>query len=59
MALMPTARFHGYVAELPDGSEINVGEWRNEDGERFKFTVAQRPDKYHLWGPAVDLTEAP
>ena len=53
----PPANRHLYVGTFPDGSQLMVERWLNEDGSEREVTAATRPvaDRSVVWGPPVTL----
>jgi len=51
-----------YTGEWPDGSEIMVQRWLDDDGREVRVTAATKPSikagwGVRCWGPPIDITE--
>lgn len=45
-----------YIGTFPDGSQILVNRWIDEDGNETSVDAATRPNVGWSWGPPITLT---
>lgn len=56
--LVMTSRELTRVATFPDGSQMMINEWTDDQGVEHA-NVARRHDQWAVWGPPVNLEVAP